>query len=558
MANVATITPLNQFFDTNGSPLNSGYLFFGSPNQDPEQFPVQMFWDAAGTVPALQPIRTISGYPSRGGSPAIIYGPDSYSLRVRSSSLVQVLYAPLLGGLSTSASLSAADGSSLVSFIQAGTGAITRTAQSKMREIISVFDFGAIGDGIVNDTAAFSNSVLSGAPVFVPKTANFYSLTSLSNAAKELLYGPGIVKVNGVIVAIPTVASISNPDTAAVNVIKSTLSPTTNTTNGSVGFGAINSVVKRTGGNGQYGNWLSQYLSDKQMVAGEFEVGITSWATATNLTGAAGTAQIFGMWAGANTPSPNLGETFTGGAAIGMEINVGNRWANYSGPLDVGSTRYTVGLQIVPDVLPALDGLDSVACTISVASPAVVTINSHGYIVNQGIVFGGSGTLPTGITAGTTYYILAAGFTANTFQISASIGGAAIDTTGVFVAPITALASYSAGFGLLIGPSVHGHAWWNGTLLRFDSIVAGGYGALTYGGTLAVNSPQAVNLVGGNWVNGIDFSGAVFSGAAINFSFANQTSATATAGAVVSPGNFQGFIKVAVSGTIVKIPYFQN
>ncbi|CAB4139930.1 Pectate lyase superfamily protein [uncultured Caudovirales phage] len=34
-----------------------------------------------------------------------------------------------------------------VAFLQAGTGAVTRTAQSKMRDVVSVRDFGAVGDG---------------------------------------------------------------------------------------------------------------------------------------------------------------------------------------------------------------------------------------------------------------------------------------------------------------------------------------------------------------------------------------------------------------------------
>jgi len=37
-------------------------------------------------------------------------------------------------------------------FLQAGTGAVTRTSQDKARDVISVRDFGAVGDGIANDT----------------------------------------------------------------------------------------------------------------------------------------------------------------------------------------------------------------------------------------------------------------------------------------------------------------------------------------------------------------------------------------------------------------------
>jgi hypothetical protein len=50
--------------------------------------------------------------------------------------------------------LKEAQGSSLVGFKQAGTGAVERTAQDKMRESVSVKDFGAVGDGVTDDTAA--------------------------------------------------------------------------------------------------------------------------------------------------------------------------------------------------------------------------------------------------------------------------------------------------------------------------------------------------------------------------------------------------------------------
>jgi hypothetical protein len=49
---------------------------------------------------------------------------------------------------------SASGGSALVGFLPAGTGATARTAQAKMRETISVRDFGAVLDGSTNDAAA--------------------------------------------------------------------------------------------------------------------------------------------------------------------------------------------------------------------------------------------------------------------------------------------------------------------------------------------------------------------------------------------------------------------
>lgn len=52
------------------------------------------------------------------------------------------------------ADLAAPGGSALVGFQQSGAGAVARTIQDKLRESVSVKDFGAVGDGVANDTAA--------------------------------------------------------------------------------------------------------------------------------------------------------------------------------------------------------------------------------------------------------------------------------------------------------------------------------------------------------------------------------------------------------------------
>jgi hypothetical protein len=67
--------------------------------------------------------------------------------------------------------------------------------------------------------------------------------------------------------------------------------------------------------------------------------------------------------------------------------------------------------------------------SISNASPAVFTLNSHGRAVGDAIVLTTDGALPAGLTAGTVYYIISAGFGANSFQVSATAGGSAINTT---------------------------------------------------------------------------------------------------------------------------------
>lgn len=67
--------------------------------------------------------------------------------------------------------------------------------------------------------------------------------------------------------------------------------------------------------------------------------------------------------------------------------------------------------------------------TITNASPAVVSWTAHGLAENAAVVFTTSGSLPTGLTAGTTYYVKTV-LTADTFTVSATPGGTVINTSG--------------------------------------------------------------------------------------------------------------------------------
>lgn len=99
---------------------------------------------------------------------------------------------------------------------------------------------------------------------------------------------------------------------------------------------------------------------------------------------------------------------------------------------DVSKGTYATYAGISID-FSALDN-KSGTVTMTIASPCVVTWTAHGHAIGDSIIFSTSpsttGALPTGVTVGTVYYIISAGFGADSFQISTSLGGSPVNTSG--------------------------------------------------------------------------------------------------------------------------------
>jgi hypothetical protein len=195
-------SPYLTFTDSDGQPLENGYVWIGQANLDPQVNSINVFWDAALTIPAGQPIRTLGGYPVYNGAPARLYVNSDYSIRVmnkngsvlysapestnRYDSLLRIDLASTASGKGAALvgydsgtvqsaldTLTGPTGAETVGYTPSGTGAVATTVQSKLRERVSIKDFGAVGDGVTDDTAAIQAAVAASNSIVVPP-GNYY------------------------------------------------------------------------------------------------------------------------------------------------------------------------------------------------------------------------------------------------------------------------------------------------------------------------------------------------------------------------------------------------
>lgn len=101
-------------------------------------------------------------------------------------------------------------------------------------------------------------------------------------------------------------------------------------------------------------------------------------------------------------------------------------YSYYNDSLNVASSDANVFLNTTR-YLPSGSSLTSVS--IASGSPAILTSANHGLTAGTPIMFSG-GSLPVGISANTIYFVTSSNLTATTFTISATSGGAPINTTG--------------------------------------------------------------------------------------------------------------------------------
>lgn len=108
--------------------------------------------------------------------------------------------------------------------------------------------------------------------------------------------------------------------------------------------------------------------------------------------------------------------------------------------------------------------------TITIATPGVVSWAGHTLTDGDPVSFSTTGALPTGLTAGTTYYVVNSA--SGTFQVAATVGGSAITTSGsqsgVHTATTVPSPSTEMWFGLVFPGTRNGGQANTARMLAFD------------------------------------------------------------------------------------------
>lgn len=185
--------PYPIFTDVDGTPLDDGYIFIGQANQNPETNPIQVYWDSELTQPAPQPIRTNNGYPWRMGTPAMLYTDEgTFSVTVKNKKLELVIYAPVGFGAQL-------NNAATIVYNPAGATAVATTVQSKLREVVSIKDFGAHstdepGFETFDSTSAIQAAINAAKAIYIPQGTYLISGpidVGLDTLGNKRIYGDG-------------------------------------------------------------------------------------------------------------------------------------------------------------------------------------------------------------------------------------------------------------------------------------------------------------------------------------------------------------------------------
>lgn len=174
-------TPVENFFDTDGTALDDGYIYVGSSGLNPETNPQALFWDKEGLIPAAQPIRTRNGYPYRDGAAAKFYTETAfYSITVRNKTGALV-FSSLNTDSGLFVELATPSGAANVGYDNTASGLAADNVQEAVDELKT--DLDTLSDEVAEFTTGNAGVVnLFGNSAFVINSRDYVSGTATTSA----------------------------------------------------------------------------------------------------------------------------------------------------------------------------------------------------------------------------------------------------------------------------------------------------------------------------------------------------------------------------------------
>ena len=131
---------VQSFFDANGDPLALGTIEFYITNTST---PTPIYSDSIGTSAGTSVTLNSLGAPENSGTAIALFFDDTVTYKIVRKDASGVEIGPTIDPYIVRDNI----------YTRSATGAVARTIESKLDDVVSVKDFGAVGDNISDDTA---------------------------------------------------------------------------------------------------------------------------------------------------------------------------------------------------------------------------------------------------------------------------------------------------------------------------------------------------------------------------------------------------------------------